>query len=144
MEDGRQELMLSTSEKLITDVYIPTFGLVPNSSYVPATFTNASGHVVVDEYLQVKGAANIWAIGDVSNIEPAQFITCDKQSTHLVKNIVLVLGNKPPLSYKVATSREIPHRQNEAYANPPQVSWVFKLAEILELVIGEVGRYQVS
>ena len=114
MEDGRQELTLSTSEKLITDVYIPTFGLVPNSSYVPARFTNASGHVVVDEYLQVKGTADIWAIGDVSNTEPAQFITCDKQSTHLAKNIVLMLGNKPPLSYKVATSRKIPHCQNES------------------------------
>jgi NADH dehydrogenase FAD-containing subunit len=60
---------------------------------------------MVDEYLKVKVAGDVWAIGDVSDIEPAQFIYCDKQSAHLAKNIALIQSNEAPLPYKVATSR---------------------------------------
>ena len=109
MQDGRKELTLSSGDKATTDMYIPTFGLIPNSSYIPAKYLNANGSVMVDEYLKVKGARDVWAIGDVSDIEPAQFITCDKQSTFLAKNMVSMLSNKPPLPYKVASSRTITH-----------------------------------
>jgi len=57
--NGRQELTLSGGDELITDVYTPTHGLIPNSSYVPAKFLNANGYVMVDEYLKVKGAAAV-------------------------------------------------------------------------------------
>ena len=107
MPNGRQELTLSGGDKLIADMYIPTFGLTPNSSYIPAKFLNANGSVTVDEYLKVKGARDVWAIGDVSDVEPSQFISCDRQSVYLAKNITLVLSDKTPLPYKVATSRMI-------------------------------------
>jgi NADH dehydrogenase FAD-containing subunit len=107
MPNGRQELTLSGGDKLITDMYIPTFGLIPNSSYIPAKFLNANGSVTVDEYLKVKGAGAVWAIGDVSDVEPSQFISCDRQSAYLAKNITFILSNKTPLPYKVATSRMI-------------------------------------
>ncbi|EXJ89133.1 hypothetical protein A1O3_02197 [Capronia epimyces CBS 606.96] len=102
---GRQELTLSRGQKIVADMYVPTFGLVPNSSYIPAQFLDAKGFVLVDEMLRVKGTEDVWAVGDVSAIEPAQFITCDKQSAHLAKNMTLILSNKTPLPYKVATSR---------------------------------------
>ncbi|KAI8625188.1 hypothetical protein F5Y19DRAFT_274788 [Xylariaceae sp. FL1651] len=104
MADGSQELTLSSGEKLVADMVIPTFGVIPNSSFVPAQFLNANGFVKVDEYLRVKGAENVFAIGDVSDAEPPQFIYVDKQSAHTAKNIVLVLRGMALLPYKVATS----------------------------------------
>ncbi|MCJ1400479.1 hypothetical protein MMC11_003685 [Xylographa trunciseda] len=105
LPDGRKELTLSSGDKLTTDMYVPTFGLVPNSSYIPTSYLNANGSVMVDEFLRVKGAKDVWAIGDVSDIELPQFITCDRQSTHLAKNMISILSNKPLLPYKVAASR---------------------------------------
>lgn len=107
LPNGQQEITLSSGHTLVTDVYVPTFGLVPNSSYVPSQLRNVNGSIAVDEYLQVKGANSVWAIGDVADIEPAQFIVTDKQSLHLVKNITAVLNNQPPLPYKVAGSRKL-------------------------------------
>ncbi|TVY12656.1 Oxidoreductase ptaL [Lachnellula arida] len=101
LPNNQTEVSLSTGEKLIADLYIPTVGLVPNSSYVPAKHLNAEGFVVVDEYFGVKGAEDVYAIGDVCNVEPLQFIYTDRQSTFLAKNFVLILGGKPPLAYKV-------------------------------------------
>ena len=99
--DGQQELTLSSGETLITDMYIPTFGVTPNSSYVPAKYLNAEGFVIVDEYLKVKGAEDIWAIGDISDREPPQFMPADRQAAHLAKNIVLILSSKTPLPHKL-------------------------------------------
>ncbi|TVY88774.1 Oxidoreductase [Lachnellula willkommii] len=101
LPNNQTEVSLSTGEKLIADLYIPTVGLVPNSSYVPAKHLNAEGFVVVDEHFGVKGAQDVYAIGDVCNVEPLQFIYTDRQSTFLAKNFALILGGKPPLAYKL-------------------------------------------
>lgn len=105
LPNGQKELILVGGEPLITDMYIPTFGLAPSSSYVPAKFLNANGFVVVDEYLQVKGAGPVWAIGDVCDAETPQFVHCDKQSAHLAKSMSAMLSNGTALPYKAATSR---------------------------------------
>lgn len=107
LPNGQKELTLSSGSKLTTNMYIPTFGLVPNSSYIPAFYTNANVSVMVDEILRVKGAKDAWAIGDVTDVEPWQFVTCDRQSSHLAKNMIFMKNNKPPLPYKVAASRMI-------------------------------------
>ncbi|KUJ06579.1 nucleotide-binding domain-containing protein [Mollisia scopiformis] len=103
--DNKHHLLLSNNEKLVADLYIPTFGLLPNSSYIPSNFLNENGYLVVDDFLAVKGAKDVWAIGDVSAVEPSQFIYADKQSGFLAKNLGLLLSGKPVLKYKVATSR---------------------------------------
>ena len=103
LPNGRQELTLSDGTKVVTDLYIPAFGLIPNSSYIPAKFLNSNGFVVVDEYLRVKGVEDVWAVGDVSSIEPPQFKTTDTQSAHLAKNILLILNNKKPLPYAIGS-----------------------------------------
>ena len=105
MPQGGQELTLSDGSKIMTDLYIPTFGLIPNSSYMPAEYLNAKGFVMVDENLKVKGAKDIWAIGDVSDVEAAQFRSCDRQSVYLAKALVSVLSNQAPLPYKIPASR---------------------------------------
>lgn len=96
------EISLSDGTTLSADLYIPTSGIVPNSSYIPDRYLDANGYVKVDEYFQVKGLENqhVWAIGDVSDLESPQLLVADRQSAHLAKNIGLILSNKAPLVYK--------------------------------------------
>ncbi|KAE9364424.1 putative apoptosis-inducing factor [Stipitochalara longipes BDJ] len=101
--DGRQTISLAGGKKLNADVYIPTFGVIPNSSYIPNKYLNGNGFVIVDDYLKVKDLEDVWAIGDVSDHEPPQFMFADKQAAYLAKNILLILGKKAPLPYKDAT-----------------------------------------
>lgn len=101
LPDGRHELTLSSRDKLVVDMYIPTFGVQPNTSYVPSKFLDTNGFIEVNGYLGIEGAEGVFAIGDVSNAEPPQFWFVEKQSTHLAKNMVRVLRGKDPLPYKV-------------------------------------------
>ncbi|KAJ6160742.1 apoptosis-inducing factor [Penicillium chermesinum] len=87
--DGGQELTLSNGEKFTADLYIPTFGLIPNTSYLNDRYLNSKGFVIVNDYLKVKGVDDVWAIGDVSDHERPQFMFADSQSAHLVKNLLL-------------------------------------------------------
>ncbi|KAF7934396.1 uncharacterized protein EAE98_000892 [Botrytis deweyae] len=100
--DGKTEITLSNGEKIIVDLYIPTMGIVPNSSFIPEKYLNPAGFAVVDQFLRLKDAGNVWVVGDVSAVERAQYVNTDKQSTHVAKNIALILKNSEPLSYKVA------------------------------------------
>lgn len=102
-EDGGDEITLSNGEKLTADLYIPTFGMIPNSSYLDSKYINSKGFVVVDNCLRVKGTQNVWAIGDVSDHEPPQLMFADGQSTHLTKNILLVLKKATPLPHKISS-----------------------------------------
>ncbi|KAG9239537.1 hypothetical protein BJ875DRAFT_414260 [Amylocarpus encephaloides] len=103
LSSSQQELTLATGETLTTDLYIPTFGLTPNSSYIPAKFLNAQKYAIVNTYLQLKETKDIWAIGDVSNVENSQFISCDRQSAYLAKNIVALLRDGLVAPYKENT-----------------------------------------
>ena len=60
---------------------------------------------MVDQYLKVKGTEDVWAIGDVSDIEGQQFLTYNRQSLYVSKAIAMVLSNKTPASYKAMSSR---------------------------------------
>ncbi|KAF7961092.1 hypothetical protein EAE96_000759 [Botrytis aclada] len=100
--DGKTEITLSNGEKIITDLYIPTMGLVPNSSFIPEKYLNQAGFAIVDQFLRLKDAQNVWVVGDVSAVERPQYVNTEKQSTHVAKNIALILKGSEPLSYKVA------------------------------------------
>jgi thioredoxin reductase len=109
-------LTLSDNTTIHTDMYIPSFGLIPNSGYVPAPYLNPDGYVRIDEFMNVKAEGeaaipNVWALGDVADLEYAQFVSCDKQSVHLAKNMLRTLkdvggGKKVELvPYKATTKR---------------------------------------
>jgi len=108
MANGQQELSLSDGSKLTTEMYIPTFGLIPNSSYVPAKFLDPQGFVMVDEHLAVKAAKDVWAIGDVSDTEFPQFLPMDRQSKYIAKAITSILSNTPVAPYKAMSTRRPP------------------------------------
>lgn len=108
--DGRTELTLSDGQKITADLYLPTTGVIPNSSYVPHEFLNQNGYVVVDEFLQVKGTKNVWAVGDISAIQRPQFVLTGKQAEHVAKNIGLLVQQKPLVPYKKDEKGEFHYR----------------------------------
>ncbi|KAI1864939.1 uncharacterized protein JN550_008485 [Neoarthrinium moseri] len=67
--DGKFELILSSDDRILPDLYIPTFGVLPNSSFLPSQFPDAKGFIKVDKYFHIKGTGGAFAIGDVSDSE---------------------------------------------------------------------------
>jgi NADH dehydrogenase FAD-containing subunit len=87
-------------------MYIPAFGLVPNSSFVPAQYLDSKGLVAVDEHLNIPGHSNVWALGDVCATEGMQLLTGTKQSEYVAKDVLGTLSGKQNIGYKPATRRE--------------------------------------
>jgi NADH dehydrogenase FAD-containing subunit len=110
---GQTELTLSDGTPLLTDLYIPTFGLTPNSDYVPPAHLRSTGYIAVDDHLRMKGGAaatatDVWALGDVADVEWNQYITMDKQSAYVAKSIVAILsGGAAAAAYKPSAYRKI-------------------------------------
>ncbi len=71
---GKTELTLSNGEKKTVDLYLPTIGVVPNTEYIPKNLLNEKGDVLVDQFLKVKNAQDVWAAGDVVDCQPSQFV----------------------------------------------------------------------
>jgi NADH dehydrogenase FAD-containing subunit len=73
--DGTKQswtISLDNGDKLSADLYIPTTGVLPNSSFVPAQFLDKDGWVKVDKELRVQGddgkaSLPIYAAGDITN-----------------------------------------------------------------------------
>ncbi|KAL4794644.1 putative apoptosis-inducing factor [Aspergillus venezuelensis] len=89
LADGTWEITLSEGRKLVVDMYIPTFGVTPNSSFIPSEFLNREGFVILDEHMRVKGTKDIYAVGDVSDIEGPQAFYVNGQSKYVAKSVVL-------------------------------------------------------
>ncbi|KAI1323296.1 hypothetical protein F5Y16DRAFT_412739 [Xylariaceae sp. FL0255] len=104
LPDGSKELVLSDGKKLAADLIIPTNGVVPNSSFVPSKFLNKDGFIRVDDDLRVIDSSDIFAIGDVSDHEPPQYMFVEKQSIHMAKNIVHLINNMPLVPHKASTT----------------------------------------
>lgn len=68
---GPWTVTLSNGEELKTDLYIPTTGSVPNSSFIPPAFLDKDGWVKVDKELRVQSSESssplpIYAAGDIT------------------------------------------------------------------------------
>jgi NADH dehydrogenase FAD-containing subunit len=103
--DGRTEVSLSNDEKKVVDLELPTIGVILNSECVSKTFLDGKGHVVVDEFLRVKDTQDVWAAGDVTNLDFAQFVYAEKQANSVPKNLDAVLKGEEPLTYKADDGR---------------------------------------
>ncbi|EPE31163.1 FAD/NAD(P)-binding protein [Glarea lozoyensis ATCC 20868] len=93
------ELALSTGEKMTTDLYLPTIGVIPNTEFLPKSILGGRGDVQVDSFLKVKGVEGVWAAGDVVDIQAKQMAFAALQAKALAKNLDLVLKNQPPVKY---------------------------------------------
>ncbi|RAL64255.1 hypothetical protein DID88_002147 [Monilinia fructigena] len=88
------------AKKLLCDLYLPTVGTIPNSSYIPKDLLDGQNFVKVDQHLRVCGVEDIWAAGDIIDAQPSQYVYADKQALALAKNLDLVLRSKNPVAYK--------------------------------------------
>jgi NADH dehydrogenase FAD-containing subunit len=79
----KTEVVLEGGETIVTDLYLPTMGLVPNSDFVDGMYKDEKGWVVVDECLSVKGAEGVWAAGDVVGKPRCGFLITQKQVSTL-------------------------------------------------------------
>lgn len=98
--DGKTELSLSDGTTKTVDLYLPTIGVIPNTEYIPKNLLDSKCQVIVDEYLRVKGVEDVWAAGDLTNLDFAQIIYAEKQASAAAKNLDLVLKGKEPVGYK--------------------------------------------
>ncbi|KAF9888044.1 hypothetical protein FE257_009308 [Aspergillus nanangensis] len=91
---GSTSLTLSNGNTLQADLYIPLFGMAANTSFLPSSILTERGDVKLDLTLRVQGMQNVWAVGDVGNLETKQATKVDPQVKHLVNNLQAVLeGN---------------------------------------------------
>ncbi|KAH0433217.1 hypothetical protein CcaCcLH18_05959 [Colletotrichum camelliae] len=94
LPDGQTEVTLMNGERLKTDLYLPTMGLIPNSEFLDPSLLTERKYVSVDDYMRVKGADNVWACGDLVSKPRAGFMVTDKQAAGVVKNIELAIKGK--------------------------------------------------
>lgn len=85
-------------ETLVADVYVPTFGVVPNTAFLPAKLLTDGGFVRTTPTLQVAGYANLFVAGDASDIQPPQGKHADDQVQHLVKNLDAFISGQGELA----------------------------------------------
>ena len=78
-DDGKTEVKLSDGETIVTDLYLPTMGLVPNTDFLPSDLLNEHKFVAVDDQLRVKNAKDVWALGDVISRPRACFLNVEPQ-----------------------------------------------------------------
>lgn len=95
LADGRTEVELAGGEKILTDLYLPTMGLAPNTEFLPAELLTPGKFVDVDERYAVRGAQDVWAAGDVVWKPRGSFVVTDKQAAGVARNIDAVLRDRP-------------------------------------------------
>ncbi|EWC44549.1 hypothetical protein DRE_06721 [Drechslerella stenobrocha 248] len=89
--DGGTTLTLSNGETISTDCYLPLHGIQLNTSWIPREMLDASGNVLLDKYMRVEGATNIWGIGDIGNHEVKQANMLDSQIIRLAETLDFIL-----------------------------------------------------
>ncbi|KAK7956729.1 uncharacterized protein PG986_005951 [Apiospora aurea] len=100
-EGGKTEVVLENGEKILTDLYLPTMGVLPNTDYLPAKVLRDDKYVLADEFGRVQNAENVWAAGDILSQPKAGFMIADKQAAGVAKNIDLVLNGKKTTPVKL-------------------------------------------
>ncbi|XRM42126.1 hypothetical protein ABZX51_005355 [Aspergillus tubingensis] len=87
-EQGGYELKLNNGETLETDIYIPTIGVLPNSSYIPPEVLDERGWVRVDSELKVSGVEGVYAAGDITTHTQKLSFKADEMAGVVVGNLV--------------------------------------------------------
>lgn len=72
---------------LQADLLIPTYGVVPNTSFLPASMLDARGYVKQTTSLRAEGHDAIFVVGDAGNLQDPQGVHADLQVVHVVKLI---------------------------------------------------------
>ncbi|KAK4241221.1 hypothetical protein C8A03DRAFT_12499 [Achaetomium macrosporum] len=74
-----------TTTTVTADLVIPTYGITPNTSFLPPSMLDSRAFVKQTPRLRAEGHDNIFVVGDAGNIEDAQGVHTDAQVVHVVK-----------------------------------------------------------
>lgn len=100
LSGGQTEVALSDGSMLTVDLFLPLYGILPNTSFLPDSFLDANGNVKLDKSLRIDGTGNIWGIGDVGDVEPKQLTVTDNQIIHLAAALDATLTGFPVKPYE--------------------------------------------
>ena len=101
-EKGKTVVTLDGGKQLRVDLYLPTYGVIPNTEFLPSHLLDAAGYVKQTTHLRAEGQQNIYVIGDVGNLEMSRAYATDMQVQHVVKLLESELTGSPdPGEYKV-------------------------------------------
>jgi NADH dehydrogenase FAD-containing subunit len=96
-QDGTLTLQLSNGESIAADLHIPTFGLSPNTAFVPAEMLDETRSVKVDTHMRSTEYANVWAAGDAAAVKRKTIVSGTPMMEALVVNVVAVVEGKEPV-----------------------------------------------
>ena len=92
LPDGKTEISLQSGDKITTDVYLPTIGVIPNTEYLDAKHLRSDKYVDIDQFYKVKGTENVWAAGDIVCKPRPGFVITEKQVSYTANTIVTGLS----------------------------------------------------
>ncbi|QPC77180.1 hypothetical protein HYE68_007932 [Fusarium pseudograminearum] len=123
--DGQEtELLLSNGAILKCNLYLALHGIKLNTSFVPPSFLDDKGNIRIDKNMRVVGSNNIWAIGDVGDIDPKQLTVTDNQIIHLAAALDAVFtGEKSFKPYEPMTKTMIFVSLGKKYATGQIGNW---------------------
>lgn len=93
-----------TTKTLTTGAYIPTTGMVPNTSFLPSSMLDARGFVKQTTTLQAEGHKNIFVLGDAGSLEENNALAADSQANHLIKTLPAFLKGEVVSEYKKSST----------------------------------------
>ncbi|KAF8250446.1 FAD/NAD(P)-binding domain-containing protein [Wilcoxina mikolae CBS 423.85] len=93
-DDGRVSLELSDGESIVADVHIPTFGLTPNTAFVPEDMLDETKSVKVDTHLRSVDYDNIWVAGDAASVKRKSIMAATPMREVMVANVVAAVEGR--------------------------------------------------
>jgi NADH dehydrogenase FAD-containing subunit len=109
---AKTEVTLSYGKTLQADLYIPAYGTIPNTAFVPEGLRAKDGRVETNpKTLRVdKAGERVYAVGDASNYaRPAVLIMMDAVpvlAANLKRDLLIAAGQTPPGEDRLLTADE--------------------------------------
>lgn len=86
------QLVLSTGETIAADIHISTWGMTPNTEFLPKELLDKAGWVTTDKYMRTPTHDNIWAIGDVTHWGNRQLTPIETMHNAVAANLLARVG----------------------------------------------------
>jgi NADH dehydrogenase FAD-containing subunit len=106
-DDGTTSLKLSDGTFRTVDVFIDATGNKPNSSFLPASWLNSGGYILVDEKTlrcTAPGASDVYALGDMASYSDGSILAAIMSVVPVGRSIGIDIaakaGKKFPLAQK--------------------------------------------
>lgn len=99
-ELGHFTVATKNGETIEADIWFQCFGALPNTGYLVgsnyASIMNPDGSVHVDPTMQVSGYANLYAVGDITDVRESKRADAARQQARVViENISSQISGKP-------------------------------------------------